>query len=149
METIGQRITRLRIAMGWSRPELGRQMQLKTGRSKPFSGEVIRLYEEDINRPGKDARQALSRVFERSEAYIEFGATTSAQVVAEAKVAQYDARIRSGSMTGAGDAEKLLALITTFLNTDAEGRAELAKAAASVSQAHGSAANQARRAKRR
>lgn len=42
-------------------------------REKPFSGEVVRLYEEDKNRPGPQARRALAKVFEKDEAYIEFG----------------------------------------------------------------------------
>lgn len=43
------------------------------GRNEPFSGEVIRLYEAEINSPGADARAALAKVFARSEAYIQFG----------------------------------------------------------------------------
>lgn len=77
METIGQRITRLRNAKGWSRPELGRQMAEAIKREKPFSGELIRLYEEDMNKPGDDARLALAKVFERPEVYVEFGAMPS------------------------------------------------------------------------
>lgn len=73
VETIGKRIERLRIAKGWSRPELGRRMAAAMGRAKPFSGEVVRLYETDGNAPGKDARKALAAVFERDEAYIMFG----------------------------------------------------------------------------
>lgn len=73
VETIGERIARLRNAKGWSRPELGRQMALALQRKKPFSGEVVRLYEEDENRPGKEARRALALVFQRSESYLEFG----------------------------------------------------------------------------
>lgn len=52
-------------------------------RDEPFTGEVIRLYETDKNRPGKDARLALALVFERTESFIEFGElspTSSAQV---------------------------------------------------------------------
>lgn len=73
VETIGERIKRLRIAKGWSRPELGRQMAAKVGRKKAFAGELIRLYEEDTNRPSVEARLALAKVFERNEVYIEFG----------------------------------------------------------------------------
>lgn len=40
-----------------------------------FSGELIRLYEEDINRPSPETRGALAKVFERSEVYMEFGIT--------------------------------------------------------------------------
>lgn len=78
VETIGQRITRLRNAKGWSRPELGRQMAEAIKREKPFSGELIRLYEEDTNKPGDDARLALAKVFDRPEVYLEFGAMTEA-----------------------------------------------------------------------
>lgn len=42
-------------------------------REKPFTGEVIRLYEEDKHKPGKAARTALAAVFDRDEFYIEFG----------------------------------------------------------------------------
>lgn len=73
METIGKRIERLRKLGGWSRPELGRRMAAAVGRAKPFSGEVIRLYEADKHKPGKAARKALAEVFKRDEAYIEFG----------------------------------------------------------------------------
>lgn len=76
METIGQRIKRLRAPTGWSRAELGRRMAKAIDRGKPFSGELIRLYEKDINAPGVDARRALAKVFDRSEVYIQFGITT-------------------------------------------------------------------------
>ncbi len=75
METIGRRIAALRNLKGWSRPELGSRMAAAVGREKPFSGEVIRLSEEDLNAPGVDARRALAKVFDRSEIYIQFGAT--------------------------------------------------------------------------
>lgn len=50
-------------------------MAAAVGREKPFTGELIRLYEEDINQPGTEARSALAKVFARSESYIEFGET--------------------------------------------------------------------------
>lgn len=82
VETIGARIRRLREAKGWSRPELGRQMKaIGLG----VSGEMVRLYEEDKNRPGVDARKALAAVFNLSEAYIEFGK----QDVARQSAAEY------------------------------------------------------------
>lgn len=42
-------------------------------RKKPFTGELIRLYELDENRPPPDARRALAKVFDKTESYIEFG----------------------------------------------------------------------------
>jgi transcriptional regulator with XRE-family HTH domain len=72
-ETIGQRITRLRNAKGWSRAELGRRMAKAVGRDKPFAGESVRRYEEGIDKPRRDGRLALAKVFDRSEQYIEFG----------------------------------------------------------------------------
>lgn len=78
MESVGDRIERLRTAKGWSRPELGRQMSKAIGKKQAFSGEVIRLYESDKNKPGKDARRALAAVFGKSESYIEFGSTGDA-----------------------------------------------------------------------
>lgn len=71
-ETIGARIKRLRTATGWTRPELGRKMGAALER-KPFSGELIRLYELDVNRPGADATKALASVFGKSEQFIVFG----------------------------------------------------------------------------
>lgn len=59
--------------------------------------------------------------------------------------AAYDAQIKTGPLA---DAEKLLVLLRTFLDTDAEGRNELLKAASSVSKAHGVTIAQSRRAKR-
>lgn len=88
METIGKRIARLRTAKGWKRPELGRQMAQVIDRATPFSGEVIRLYEEDINEPGADARRALALVFDRSEMYIEFGATETGSSTASTTARQ-------------------------------------------------------------
>lgn len=85
METIGERIKRLREAKEWSRPELGLQMARAVEREKPFSGEVIRLYEEGKNRPGANARKALALVFNLSEAQIEFGK----QDVARQPAAEY------------------------------------------------------------
>lgn len=76
-ETMGGRIARLRTAKGWSRPELGRQMAAALKRDKPFSGEAVRLYEEDKNDPGREARRALALVFGRSESFIEFGDSPS------------------------------------------------------------------------
>lgn len=46
------------------------------GRKKPFSGELIRLYENHKNRPRGQARKALALVFGKSEEYIEFGDAT-------------------------------------------------------------------------
>jgi len=73
METIGQRIARLRKLAELSRPELGRQMAKAIDRPKAFTGELIRKYEADENEPGNDARQALAAVFHKTPAYIEFG----------------------------------------------------------------------------
>lgn len=89
METIGKRISRLRAEKGWSRPELGRRMAQALKRAKPFSGEVVRLYEEGENSPGKDARRALAAVFERTEAYMEFGDSPQAKRLEE-PAAGYD-----------------------------------------------------------
>lgn len=72
MESLGERIARLRTAKGWKRPELGRRMGSAINR-KPYSGEAVRRYEADIDEPGNDARKALAAVFDTSEAYIEFG----------------------------------------------------------------------------
>lgn len=77
---MGQRITRLRHAKGWKRPELGRRMAKAIGRPKPYTGEQIRRYEIDKDRPPPAARKALALVFDRSEQYIEFGDTTQHQV---------------------------------------------------------------------
>lgn len=72
VETIGQRVKKLRTAKGWSRPKLGKLMG-KAIQREPFSGELIRLYEMDKNRPGKDAARALASVFSKSEQYIMYG----------------------------------------------------------------------------
>lgn len=48
-------------------------MSKAAGRTTPFSGEVVRLYEEGTNHPSKDARRALALAFGREEPYIEFG----------------------------------------------------------------------------
>lgn len=85
METIAERIKRLREAKGWSRPELGRQMAIAIGREKPYSGELVRLYEEGENLPRNEARKALAGAFKLSEAYIEFGR----QDVAQQPAAEY------------------------------------------------------------
>lgn len=58
-------------------------MATAIARGEPFSGELIRLYEEDENRPSLDARAALGKVFERSEIYIEFGVMVDAPAEAE------------------------------------------------------------------
>lgn len=149
VETIGQRITRLRNGKDWSRPELGRQMAAALGRKKPFSGELIRLYEEDINRPSVEARQALAKVFSKAEQYIEFGSAPGAAHVGESLPAEYDSKIKRGPSTVQTEAEKLLVLIKTFLDTDAEGRKELLDAATSVSEAHATTARAARRGTKR
>lgn len=57
----------------------------------------------------------------------------------------YDARIKTG---GQIDAEKLLVLIRTFLDTDDEGRIEMLKLASEV-RAHGATSTKTRRAKSR
>lgn len=56
-------------------------------RPKPFSGEVVRLYEEDQNRPGKEARRALALALGVEESYIEFG--TGQTHKAEQRAASY------------------------------------------------------------
>ncbi len=90
METLGERIARLRISKGWSRPELGRRMAAALRRDKPFAGETVRLYEDGKNAPGKDARRALASVFDRTEAYIEFGDAAKAPSRVESPVASYE-----------------------------------------------------------
>jgi transcriptional regulator with XRE-family HTH domain len=62
-----------------------------------------------------------------------------------------DAQIKGSKIRAAAisDAEKLLVLIRTFLDTDNEGRNELMKAANSVSKAHGPATATTRRGKPR
>lgn len=99
METIGQRITRLRIGKGWSRPELGRKMAEAIHRAKPFTGEVVRLYEDNKHVPGKNARAALALVFGKSEQYILFG---ESQPKAREELAAY-------SVGGKGEAKALSA----------------------------------------
>lgn len=79
IETIGQRIARLRNAKGWSLAELGRRMALAIKREKAFSGEAVRQYEAGLNGLGADARKALAAAFELSEQYIEFGKHDVAQ----------------------------------------------------------------------
>ncbi len=73
MDTIGKRIATLRKLKGWSRPELGRQMAAAVGKDRPFTGELVRLYETGANNPGNEARRALSLVFGKTETFIEFG----------------------------------------------------------------------------
>lgn len=85
MATIGARIARLRTAKGWSLSRLGEEMASRIGRAKPFSGELLRLYEADKHRPGKAARKALALVFDRSETYIEFGDQKAATTPTEAE----------------------------------------------------------------
>jgi transcriptional regulator with XRE-family HTH domain len=133
-ETIGERIERLRTAKGWSRPQLGKEMGRAIGR-EPFSGELIRLYETGANEPGNDARAALAKVFDKTEAYIEFGVLTGAQTHKKVE---------------STDAEKLLAIVRTFLDIDGEGRKEIGEAVHAIAKAHGaSRASASRRAKRR
>lgn len=43
------------------------------GRREVYSGEVVRLYETEKNRPGHEAKKALAIVFDKPEAYIEYG----------------------------------------------------------------------------
>jgi transcriptional regulator with XRE-family HTH domain len=90
VETIGQRILRLRKGKGWKRPELGRRMAVALGRAKPFAGETIRQYELGNTDPGKDARRALARVFDRAETYIEFGDPGQAATKAQQPTAAHD-----------------------------------------------------------
>lgn len=73
MESIGERIIRLRKQAEWSRPELGRQMAKAIAREKSFTGELVRKYETGENEPSNDARKALAIVFKKTERYIEFG----------------------------------------------------------------------------
>lgn len=89
-ESIGGRIARLRGLKGWSRPELGRQMAKAIGRAKPYTGEQVRLYEIDKNKPPPEARRALALVFGKNEPYIEFGDTSQKQRVAEPGGADYN-----------------------------------------------------------
>lgn len=79
MESIGDRIARLRGPKGWSRAQLGREMAKAITRPKPFTGEVVRLYETGKNDPGADAIKALALVFKRPESYIQFGVDARAK----------------------------------------------------------------------
>jgi hypothetical protein len=59
-----------------------------------------------------------------------------------------DSRIKASWSMIRSDAEKLLVLVRTFLDTDAEGRTQLIKAASSVAKAHAARSGQIRRPKR-
>ena len=76
------------------------------------------------------------------------GTGTSVAPRTNEPMAGYDTRISAGTEN---DAQKLLVLVRTFLDTDAEGRMELMSAAEAVAQGHPGSArqNQPRRAKRR
>lgn len=89
MESIGERIARLRKSKDWSRPELGRQMAQAIERAKPFSGEAVRRYEQGPDTPGKAARLALAKVFGKTEAYIVFGDTSQPHKAAQS-TSQYN-----------------------------------------------------------
>jgi transcriptional regulator with XRE-family HTH domain len=115
VETIGKRIVRLRTAKGWTRPELGRQMAKAVSKKKPFSGELIRLYETDTNRPSPDARRALAKVFDRTEQYIEFGDAPQS----ESKVKQAAAEYR----VSVGVSEEALEIARAFDQMQPQARA--------------------------
>jgi transcriptional regulator with XRE-family HTH domain len=76
MESMGDRINRLRKAKEWSYRRLAKEMGDAIGTT--FSGEAVRRYEIGKNSPGKDARRALAKVFGKTETYIEFGSTGDA-----------------------------------------------------------------------
>lgn len=78
MESMGDRIRRLRESKDWSYRRLGREMGAAIGAGE-FSGEAVRRYEIGKNRPGKDARRALAKVFGKTEQYIEWGASGDSQ----------------------------------------------------------------------
>jgi transcriptional regulator with XRE-family HTH domain len=88
-ESIGDRILRLRNSKGWSRPELGREMAKAEGRKKDYSGEAVRRWEENLSRPGVEARAALAKLFDRTESYIEFGDQPQRPNVAGEPAAEY------------------------------------------------------------
>lgn len=73
MDTIGKRIARQRLLLGYSRPELARRVSDVINKQPPLSGEAIRRYEIGKNSPGKDVRRGLAAVLNKSEVYIEFG----------------------------------------------------------------------------
>lgn len=127
METIGQRITRLRNAKDWSRPELGRHMATAIGKDKPFSGEAIRRYENDIDRPGRAALAALTKVFNRDGAFIEYGVVRERTGINE-PAATYAVPLRN-------EGDTLLAIVRAFLETDAEGKDVMAKTIAKIAEA--------------
>ena len=73
VETIGQRIERLRKARDLSRPELGRRMAEAIGRAKPYTGESVRQYEDNKISPRGPAAKALAAVFKITESQLLFG----------------------------------------------------------------------------
>lgn len=73
METMGQRIKRLREAKEWSRARLGREMAIQTGRETAYTGELVRQYELDATDPPADARRGLALALGREESYILYG----------------------------------------------------------------------------
>lgn len=72
MESMGQRIARLREKLGLTLEEVGTAMAGAPS-GKKTSGEMIRLYEADENVPRGGRRRALAHVLEVSESYLMFG----------------------------------------------------------------------------
>lgn len=71
METIGQRIEKLRLRKGMKkRPELARALK---EHGVKMTGEMIRLYETDKHPPPRRVRAAMAKVFGIEEIVLEFG----------------------------------------------------------------------------
>jgi hypothetical protein len=90
-------------------------MAKAVSKKKPFSGELIRLYETDTNRPSPDARRALAKVFDRTEQYIEFGDAPQS----ESKVKQAAAEYR----VSVGVSEEALEIARAFDQMQPQARA--------------------------
>ena len=77
-----------------------------------FSGEAIRRYELGLDRPGADALSALAKIFDKTEAYIEYGSN----------------HVRKGTGEDEKESEpetneeKLVAVVRAWLETDRLGR---------------------------
>jgi SOS-response transcriptional repressor LexA len=111
METIGQRIFRLRKS--------AKKTQVALGKSIGVSDVTIGFWEKDINKPGRDGLKALAAFFGVSENYILFGdgGNTVEPVQFGGRRLPVISYVQAGTWTGTGDIHSL-SDITEWVNAD-------------------------------
>lgn len=144
MSTFGERVRQAREYAGLSQKALADLVRTKQ--------QAIQYLENPKSHArGSRHTNSIARFCGVDAQWLESGQGRAPGKSLDEPSAEYDQRIKQRTASPVSDAEKLLVVLRTFIDTDAKGRDQLVKAATVISKAHATAAAAApaKRAKRR